>query len=322
MRITRKIVPMVFLALLGLLSTSFAADEVSTADGIVARVGAIPITEYEWQREVNKLFPLQGSFHGGVSKEKLDEIKNNALDELIEQAYMVQYALVEELSASNADVEKIMAPIHEKYPDQEAYKSAFGAEGESRYRGSVYRQLLAKRAEDVAVTQKVNVTDEAVKSFYGENEHRFRRPRQYTASHILVKVDPSSNAEEREKLKERAEELAKRAKSGEDFYNLAYYNSDDRSKFVGGSLGAFHAGQTVKEFDEAIQKMKPGEIVGPVKTMYGYHIIKLDSVDEARQLTFDEMAPKIRQQLEAEQTETLRKEWLDGLKKQYVVEKY
>ena len=103
----------------------------------------------------------------------------------------------------------------------------------------------------------------------------------------MVKVDPAETAEEKEAKKQRAEKLLERAKAGEDFFNLAYYESDDRSKYVGGSLGSFHAGQTVAEFDSVIQKMKAGEIAGPVRTLYGYHIIKLDDVQEARQLTFE-----------------------------------
>src|SRR5210317_362617 len=132
----------------------------------------------------------------------------------------------------------------------------------------------------------------------------FFQPKTYTASHILVKVDPASNAEERQLLKSRAEDLLTRARAGEDFYNLAYYESDDRSKYVGGSLGSFHGGQTVPEFDEVVQAMQPGEISNLVKTMYGFHIIKLDTSEEARQLTFEEAAPKIRAQF----AETRRKQ--------------
>jgi parvulin-like peptidyl-prolyl isomerase len=108
--------------------------------------------------------------------------------------------------------------------------------------------------------------------------------------------------------------LLERAKAGEDFFNLAYYESDDRSKYVGGSLGTFHAGQTVAEFDAEIQKMNAGDIAGPVRTLYGYHIIKLDEVQEARQLTFEQSAEKVQARLKEEQRKKLYDEWMSGLK--------
>jgi parvulin-like peptidyl-prolyl isomerase len=182
--------------------------------------------------------------------------------------------------------------------------------------------LLAKRAEDIVVNDRVKVSDEEVSSFYAENGKMFSQPKTYTASHILVKVDPASNAEELQLIKSRAEDLLDRAKAGEDFYNLAYYESEDRSKFVGGSLGTFHGGQTVAEFDEAVKSMQPGEISGLVRTMYGFHIIKLDASEEARQLTFEEAAPKIRTQLAEIKRKKLYEAWMSKLKEQYPVERF
>jgi parvulin-like peptidyl-prolyl isomerase len=122
-------------------------------------------------------------------------------------------------------------------------------------RAGLYRKLLAMRAEEIVVNDRVEFSDEEVSASYAKHGEMFFQPKTYTASHILVKVDPASNAEERQLIKSRAEDLRDRAKAGEDFYNLAYYESDDRSKYVGGSLGTFHAGQTVAEFDEAIKNM-------------------------------------------------------------------
>ena len=160
----------------------------------------------------------------------------------------------------------------------------------------LYKSVPTKKAAKLKINltklDNLKFSDEEVSSIYAKHGEMFFQPKTYTASHILVKVDPASNAEERRLLKSHAEDLLARARDGEDFYNLAYYESEDRSKFVGGSLGTFHGGQTVAEFDEAVKSMQPGEISGLVRTMYGFHIIKLDASEEARQLTFEEAAPK------------------------------
>ena len=137
-----------------------------------------------------------------------------------------------------------------------------------------------------------------------------------------MKVDPALTKEAKETLKVKADELQKRAKDGEDFYNLAYFNSDDRTKYVGGDLGLFHQGQTVPEFETVLQEMEIGEISELVKTLYGYHVIKLTEKNAPRQLMLDEVSGKIRKLLEGRQQEELLSAWLSSLQTECPVEKY
>ncbi len=100
-------------------------------------------------------------------------------------------------------------------------------------------------------------------------------------------------------------------------YNLAYYNSDDRTKMVGGDIGYFHTGQIVKEFEDAIADLQPGDIAGPVETLAGFHVIQLTEVNEPKQLLFEEVKVKIRQQQEKKKYDTLYAGWMAALKQQY-----
>ncbi|MFI5212163.1 MAG: peptidylprolyl isomerase, partial [Ignavibacteria bacterium] len=92
------------------------------------------------------------------------------------------------------------------------------------------------------------------------------------AAHILINFGTDTNA-----AKVKAEQIFKRIKSGEDFSKLAAENSDDAgNKFKGGDLGWFGKGAMVKEFEDAVLSAKAGDIVGPVKTQFGFHIIKVN----------------------------------------------
>ncbi len=310
------------LLVLVLMFIAFAFPTLAKDGGedLVAKVGGVPVTRFELQQQIQKALPMQVSFHGGLSAEKKAEINEQALEDLIEQAYKVQYAVREEIAVDNAAVEDAIRPVVEKYGSEQGLQKALGPVSLQTFKASVYRRLLAAKAEQVAIDDKVKVTEEEVAEFYQKHKQGYVRPRQFKASHILVKVDPASNATEREELKARAEELAAKAKAGEDFYNLAYYNSDDRSKYVGGDLGYFHEGQTVPEFEAALQKMKAGEVSEPVKTMFGYHIIKLVEVNESRQLAFEEVSGKIRASLESGKRKELYEKWMSELKEQYPVE--
>lgn len=93
------------------------------------------------------------------------------------------------------------------------------------------------------------------------------------ASHILVNFGTDTNA-----AKLKAEQVYNRLKAGEDFSKLAAENSDDPgNKFKGGDLGWFGKGAMVKEFEDAVMSAKLGDVVGPVKTQFGFHIIKVNS---------------------------------------------
>jgi len=292
------------------------------AEKLVAKVGSVPVTEYELQREQNRIMPMNATFHGGISPDKVAKIRADALQNLIDRAYKVNYALIEEIALEKGALDQRVQQIQKKYKSNREFEKATGKEGVAGVRASLYRELLALKAEQVAVAAKVTIADAEVSRFYESNKASYMRPRQFKASHILVKVDPSSNKDERDKLLKKAQDLADKAHKGEDFFNLAYYNSDDRTKFVGGDLGYFHEGQTVKEFEAALKKMQPGEISEPVKSMVGYHVIKLVEVNEPRLFTFDEVKEKIRKNLEDKMRERIYGEWMDGLKAKFVVERY
>lgn len=306
-----------FLFMLLLLPVAvFAQDE-----GMVARVGGVPITTFELQRQINQIMPMRVGFHGGVSAEKINEIKQDALNTLIERGYKVKYAIDHEISAPVTRVDEQLKKIKSNFKSTEDFQTAVSAETEAGLRGAIYRQLLAEEAEKSAVSDKITVSDADVRAYYDQNKQMFFMPQQYRASHILIKVDPASNQEERKVLQQKAEELLKRAKDGEDFFDLAYFNSDDRTKYVGGDLGMFHDGQTEKPFEDALKTLKVGEISDLVKTRYGFHIIKLTQVNEPRQLAFDEMRHKLKTRLEKEQHDELYAAWMDELKQKYPLEK-
>lgn len=292
----------------------------SRQSDVVAEVGGIPITKVEVAREAERILPLYGGFHRGISREKREQAKEKALENLIEQALKVQYAHEQDITVADSVVEENFQKAKRRFRSEEEFRRAVGGDV-AGYRTSLSRRLVAQQSEEFAVGSKVNIGEDAVRSYYEKNKSRFMRPKQFKASHILVKVDPAANKAERELRKKKAEDLANHAKAGGDFYTLAYYNSDDRTRWVGGDLGYFHEGQTVKEFEDALSEMKVGEIAGPVKTMYGYHIIKLVEVNEAHQLTYQEAKKMIRKRLEKKQRDAIYREWMSSLKEKYPVQR-
>ncbi len=318
MSFLKKIMLTVVLMTLFCMPVHYSYAEV-TGDSVIAKVGNLEITAFDVNRELQQILPMQVSFHGGLSKEKMDKLKSEALQTLIDRAYKVQYAISEEIAVDPEVMNSEWQAFSSRYSES---LSKMPSENVAAYKADIYRKLLAMKAEKLVVDQNVSITDEEVRSFYESNKEKYFRPKSFTASHIVVKIDPTENDEARQAREKRVMDLLARAQSGEDFYNLAYYESEDRSKYVGGSLGTFHANQVMPAFREAIEKMSPGEISGPVKTEFGYHIVKLDSVDKARQLTFDEVSSKIRTMLESDEREELYNEWMSSIKDKFPLQRF
>lgn len=139
----------------------------------------------------------------------------------------------------------------------------------------------------------VEVTEDALREFYAQvAPERYVSTERRRARHILIEAGADDAA-----AREKAEQLATRAKGGEDFVTLASENSDDPgSKGQGGDLGWATRDSFVAPFSEALFAMSPGEIRGPVQTQFGYHVIRLEEVDAAHQRSFDE----VRDELEAD----------------------
>ncbi|PLY02573.1 MAG: hypothetical protein C0623_03715 [Desulfuromonas sp.] len=288
---------------------------------VVARVGSVPITDFELNQKLRQLIPLASSYHRGVSQEKIGELQVKAMDSLVESALMVQYAIDEDILLPEDAVGEEFKRLRSGYSTDESFNKALGELTRTELRDAIRRKLLASEAMKVAVDNKAVVTEKSVKEYYDENKHRFKRPRQFRASHIMIKVDPSASSETKKDRFEHARKLAQRAQSGEDFYNLAYYNSDDKTKYVGGDMGYFHQGGIQKELEDVILKMKVGEISDPIKTLYGYSIVKLVESNPPQQLSFDEMKGKLKKQQKKNLYEKLKADWLASLKAKYKVEK-
>ena len=169
--------------------------------------------------------------------------------------------------------------------------------------------LLISYAADKAISA-VTVSDKDAEDYYNQNKERFMTEEGVNASHILVDSE------------EKALEILAKIKSGEiAFEQAAMENSSCPSGQNGGNLGDFGRGQMVPEFDSAVFAMEVGEISDtPVKTQFGYHLIKLNSKNAAEEMPFAEIAPEIKNALLAEKQRTAYESKINQLKILYPVD--
>ena len=148
-------------------------------------------------------------------------------------------------------------------------------------------RYLELQVEDSSITEEPS--DDILHQMYQQQIVEFSNGDERRASHILIK--PADETPEADKAaKDKAEELYKQIEGGADFAELARKNSDDPgSARQGGDLGYFGRGVMVGAFEEKAFSMNKGEISEPLKSPYGYHIIKLTDIRKGDTKTFDEV---------------------------------
>ncbi|MDI9569435.1 MAG: peptidylprolyl isomerase [Pseudomonadota bacterium] len=180
--------------------------------------------------------------------------------------------------------------------------------------------VLAQEYMKRELAKVPQVTEKDIEDYYQSHKGEFVNPAQVKAQHILVKVDDKAKPEEIAAARAKAENIRKEIAAGGDFSKLAEkYSDDPGSKTRGGDLGFFARERMVPEFSQAAFSMKKDEVSQPVKTAFGFHIIKVTDTRPEKQLDLKEAAPRIRGRLEnARRKEAMDKE-LERLKKKYNV---
>ena len=151
----------------------------------------------------------------------------------------------------------------------------------------------------------VKFDNDELLDYYETNRNEFYTPKTVEASHILIKAAKDADAISVEKAKKRALEIMKMAREGKDFAELAKKFSEGPTRFKGGSLGAFRKDAMVKPFSDKAFSMKPGQISEPVRTSFGWHIIKVDKINEEFTTAFNQAKSKIRETLLTQKTGNL-----------------
>ncbi len=213
------------------------------------------------------------------------KLRRDVLEQLIENQVIVDEALklgiVVTPQEVNQAVQREIDAVRDRLGGEEAFQEALKeertteAELRQRYAPDIKEQMLISRTVSREVQSKTSVTDAELKKFFEANRDSIgRQPEQLDMAHIMFAYEPDSANVRRARA--RADSLRKAILAGAPFEDVARQSSDDPSGQRGGDLGTFGRGDMVPEFEEVAFRIKPGELSQPVRTRFGFHIIKVE----------------------------------------------
>jgi peptidyl-prolyl cis-trans isomerase D len=189
---------------------------------------------------------------------------------------------------------------------------AFFKKDPAHYKLSEQRQVRYVIIDPDVVRAQVKVADAELHQYYAQHLSDYRVPDRVKAAHILFKTTGKTPAEVAT-IEKTAADVLNQVRAGGNFGDLAKKYSEDSTAQAGGELGWLVHGQTVPEFDSTAFALKPGEVSGLVKTMYGIHIIKVEDKQTAHLQTFDEVKDSIRADMEKERLADAQAQLAAGL---------
>ena len=147
--------------------------------------------------------------------------------------------------------------------------------------------------------KKVKMSEKELKEYYEKAKDRYLiEPEKAHLRHILIAVSKDAPKEQVEKARKQAEEIAQELQAGADFAQLAEkYSQDPQTATRGGDLGWWSPGQLIPEFDKTAFSLPVGSISEPVRTRFGFHIIKLEEYQPAKYKSFDEVKDQVKEEL-------------------------
>jgi len=284
---------------------------------VVAMVNGKAITLDAVMAEVNKKLP-QASYHSQVSKQKLRELQGEALQELIEEELLYQEAQRQKIKIAQSELERQVAMMKRDFSSGADFQRALASAGLSLrlLKARLERRFLIKKIYQKEILEKVKVTDSDLRAYFEENRTKFVIPKQFLVRHILISVKPGAMVAGWQAGLKKAQEVYSRLMAGEDFVQLArQVSADSSSRELGGYLGWLHKGQLIPELDKVVTKMKVGEISKPIRSIYGFHILKLEAERPRKQLSFDEINhQKLKKKLMNKRIRARLQEYLAKLK--------
>ena len=242
-------------------------------------------------------------------KTEYETLRTQVMQFLIQAEWVQQEAEKQDVKVTDAQINKSLEDQKKQaFPNEKAYKEYLKSSGLTE-EDVLFRvkldQLQQKLTQKITEDSK-KVTDQDIEEYYEKNKKRFAQPERRDLRVVLTKTEA------------KAQEAKQALEDGDSFKQVAkQYSIDEASKAQGGKLPAITKGQQEKAFDEAIFSADKGELVGPVKTQFGWYVFEVDKITEASQQTLEQSKETVRNLLRSQGQQEALDEWIKNFREDY-----
>nr|WP_295605345.1 peptidylprolyl isomerase [uncultured Terrisporobacter sp.] len=262
------------LVLIGL-AALISVNMVGCGNDTIAKINDVKISKDEYNKIASFLYAT-----GYVQEDKNKGINNNILSFIIDNEVAYQDAQRENIKVEDKDVNEKYEDLKETLKSNSAYKAKLDEVGvnDDFLKSQVKKDLIVSKYKENFM-KNIKINDNEIKTYYDNHKDEFTKE-EVRASQILIStLDDNNNVvnqEQKEKLKDKAEDILEKLKNNEDFAILAKEYSDDKNSGKdGGDLGYFSKEDKNIDFTNPVFKLEKDQLSDIIETEYGYHIVKV-----------------------------------------------
>ena len=296
-------------------------------DRIVALVGSEPITLYELDRATGPYVQRLRASGETVTDVHAEKVRREILESLIDERLMLEEARRMKIEVNEGEIDQEIESLKSKrgWDDQKLAEVLVqaGFPSIAQYRKHRKRQRRIDQVLNFRVRGRVRIDEAALaaalKAELGSQGGILER----RAAHILIRADEFVGPERVQEVTEKLQTIRDQIMASEvSFEDAARLHSEDPAGRAGGDTGWFSKGDFAPSFERAINALSVGEVSKPVRTEFGFHLIKL--IEERRQEVSlqkrQELTAKVRTRMLQEESARLYKQWLESLRRDAFIE--
>lgn len=303
-----------FLILLGLASTGITAPALPAPAAVV---NGDRLEVWEAERELAQTVSMS-MFHRQIQPERMNELRHEAFNALVLKQLKNQWANDQELQVDLQQIEADWQKVRSRFESDSDYQEALEKKNisDEAFRSAFRRDVVADTVDRYIEDLVAAPPDEDIIFQYLNHKDAYTMPESRHVVHVLVYVSPSASAREKAKAEKRAAGIYEAAQAGKPLLDLvekAVKGLPPKYNDQLGDLGFVHRGTLAGELDDLVFSAPVGEIVGPVRSLYGYHVFEVLEVKAGQLLPFDEVREAIKASLEKKRRQERLKTFEVGL---------
>ena len=307
-----------------LLAAPRARAELVDRVAAVVNNDIISLSEVE-KRAAPELAKVDQDAVGSERAQKRAAALKKTLDTMIDEK-LVDMELKElKVTITDKEVDAAVDEVKKSYNlTDEQLQQAVAREGYTiaEYREQMRKQIGRYKLISEKVRKNVKVSEADVKTEYDRMTRSEGEDYEVHVRHILIAIPRNASQTQVDQARRKAAAVAQEARQpGVDFAELAKKRSEGSSSSDGGDLGFFKRGTMVPEFERVAFNLKTGEVSDPVRTQFGWHVLKLEEIRKLGTKPLAEARPEIEERLRRQQAERLTSQYMETLRNAAVVEK-
>ena len=284
---------------------------------VVATVDGKAITAAQLEEEVNqtkKMMEQQGMLQGGMNAETLAFLRQQVLEQMINEELLLREASRLGVEPTDKQVEEEIKNFRQQFQSEAEYRKFLAANGfsEPKLKDYVRKNLAVAEVQKEASKNAKEVSDEQAKDFYEKNKDLFGTPEKFQIRQVLVPVT-GDDQKALVDAKATAMNILNGIKQGGDFPSPGENSPEENGPTS--AVYVFSSGEAEPEIEKAVQSLKPGQLFPePVRTKYGFHVFRLEQVIPAQTTPFEEAKVQIVAYLSQQAQDEAFNQYLDNLR--------